>query len=476
MKFQFARSALSIDRKRTPLLSLMPTLALTLACVAGAGCDLPASRPPPANTIPFALPASPLEKERRTTEEQRVTLAKLLEHAQTQAPEMLVADGSLALADAEVAAARQVQPTNPTISLALGQRRQAGGAGLDAQVAVEQQIELAGQRRKRREAARRYESLTRLGVDVTDREVHVRVHRGFEQALLAEARRALAVRVVEFDKELLSMAERRVEVGAESPFVLELARARLILSENAVTAATARVEIARFALARVSGWQGELKPLGSLDRPQTIDDNTNLLRSAVKDSPVLQRAQARIDLARARVDVARREAWPSPSIGVSYSHEGSTSTPGNSNPASDIWMGTVSIPIPTFARNQGAIARQRSALKLEEARGRAAWVQFESTVATAVAQLNSAATRVNALEREVVPAFERSLTALRRAYEVGELEFFKVAQAREQLWTARREALIVREEYYDAFAEVERWVGPLTVRGVAEKGANDETN
>ena len=474
MRFQAARSALSVDRKRRPLLRFISTQVLTLACITGAGCELPASRPPTSGTNAFVIPSSPVALETRRPEGKRATLATLLDHARTQAPEMLVADGFLALAEAEVVAARQVQPTNPTISLALGQRRQAGGVGLDAQVAVEQQVEIAGQRRKRREAARRYEELSRLGIDVADREVHVQVHRSFEQALLAEARQALVVRVVEFDKELLSMAQRRVEVGAGSPLVLELARARLILSENDVTAATARVEIMRFELARVSGWQGELMPVGSLDRPQTIDDKPALLELAIKSSPVLQRAQARIDVARARVDVARREAWPSPSVGVSYSHEGATSTPGNTNPASDIWMGTVSIPIPTFARNQGAIARQRSALKLEADRGRATWIQFESTVATAVAQMNSAAARVDALEREVVPAFERSLTALRRAYEVGELEFFKVAQAREQLWTARREALSARAEFYDAFAEVERWVGPLDVRGDAEKGANDE--
>lgn len=448
----------------------IPALYLTLASTTGAGCDLPASHPPPSRVR--SLSAEAKKKERP---EGHATLAKLLEYARTQAPNMLVADGSLALAEAEVVAARQVQPTNPTISLGLGQRRQAGGVGLEAQVTIEQQVEIAGQRRKRREAARRFKDLTRLGIDVTEREVHVQVHRSFERALLAEARQALAVRVVEIDKELLSMAQRRVEVGAESSFVLELAQARLILSKNAVTAATTRVEVTRLALAQVSGWQGEVLPTGSLDRPQKIDNKPALLESALKSNPVLQRAKARIDVARARVEVAKREAWPSPSIGVSYTHEGATSTPGNTNPASDIWMGTVSLPLPTFARNQGTIARQRSALRLEEARGRATWIQFESTVATAVAQMNSSAARVDALEREVVPAFERSLAALRRAYEVGELEFFKVAQAREQLLTARREALSARAEYYDAFSEVERWVGPLDVRG-DEKGTNDEAN
>ena len=447
--------------------TLSRTLRIIVCGITGlisVGCDVPSSTHP-AERLPARHP-SPL-RDRETTaslpSNGRVTLPEALAYAEGHAPPMLIAAGEVEVGEAEVEAARQVQPFNPTVSFGLGQRRQAGGTGLDAQVALQQQLEIAGQRKKRRESARLFREMTALGLDAAAWSVHADVHWAFERALLAEQRLALTQERIAIAEDLLRMAQRRVEVGDESKVVVEVASADLALARNAETAATAEVETSRMALAQAvgSGTPAALQPDGTLDPPTSTRGGPVLAEAATRTNPSLRQADAATRVAEADLAAARREAWPSPTVGVSFAREGSTSTPANFNPASTVWMGTLQIPIPAFSRNQGAVARGRAQVRVSEARQRATSVQFNSMVSAAATRVDAAAGRSVALETGIVTAFERSLAALRRAYEVGELSFMDVAQALERLWAAREQALDARATYYDAFADLERLVGPL---------------
>ncbi len=391
-----------------------------------------------------------------------ISLAQALSYAEVRAPEVFLAQGRLALGEAEVSAAEQLQPFNPTLSLGLGQRRQGQGRGLEAEVAISQQLEIAGQRKRRREAASRYQELLRLGLDAASWQVHAEVHRSFERALLADEVVVLVGQVLAFDEELLAMARRRVEVGDEASVIVEVAAAEVAISRSMSAVAVSQVETSRLALARAIGWTGsQLRPLGPAGAIATAGDREGLIGQALVSSPHLQRAEKQIEVARARAEASRREAWPSPTVGLSYTREGSTSTPGNSNPASDIWMGTVQVPIPAFARNQGAVVRRRAELVVAESESFVLSQNFAAEVGMAAVRVDVAAARILALGGSVVPAFERGLVALQRSYEVGELDFLAVAQAREQMWEARSQVLSARAEYYDALADLERLVGPI---------------
>lgn len=451
---------------------------MTSALVLSLGCDLPSSRPPdtPA-AADVGVTTDNGHKGAAPPSEGRVTLAQALAYAEEHAPDAVIAASEVGLGEAEVTAAKQAQPFNPTISVGLGQRRQAGGTGLDAQVGVSQQIEIAGQRKKRRESARIYQELTRIGLDAAAWSVHADVHWAFESALLADERLSLADERVAVATDLLRIAERRVEVGEESPLVIEVAKAELAIADNGRTAAAADVETSRVLLASAIGWPAPpgLEPVGKLDNPASAGSGAELVRATADSSPALRQADAARRVAEADLATAKREAWPSPTVGVSYAREGATTTPANYNPASTIWMGTLQIPIPTFARNQGSVARSRAHVKVAEAREHAVSVQFSAMVSAAAARVESSASRSSALEAGVVPAFEKSLAALRRSYDVGEMGYLDVAQALDRLWAARQQALDARAAYYEAFADLERLVGPLeTTRTPVGVGIRDD--
>lgn len=459
-----------------PLSIQLRITGLVIAGLVALACDLPSSSHPSAglrsdeSAAPRAItPAASVPANGR------VTLPQALALGEQNAPSILVAQGEVEVGEAEVTAARQAQPFNPTLSLGLGRRQQAGGTGLDAQLAVTQQLEVAGQRRRRQESARLFRELKALGLDAAAWSVHADVHWAFERALLAEQRLALAQERVVVSQDLLRMVERRVELGDESGVVVEIGKADAAVAQNAETAAAAEVATSRLMLAAVTGAEvAALTPVGTLDSPTRTRNGPKLAKTATETNPTLRQTDAATRVAQADLAVARREAWPSPTVGASFAREGSTSTPANPSPASTIWMGTLQIPIPAFARNQGSVARSRAQVRVAQARRRATLVQFNSTVGAAVARVDSAAVRSHALETGVVAAFERSLAGLRRAYDMGELSFLDVAQGVERLWAARERSLDARATYYDAFAELERLVGPLDAAEDPRRGSEGD--
>jgi cobalt-zinc-cadmium efflux system outer membrane protein len=159
--------------------------------------------------------------------------------------------------------------------------------------------------------------------------------------------------------------------------------------------------------------------------------------------------------AEARVAVADREAWPQPSIGVQYRREGNPSAEG----PSDIVLGTLSIPIPSFHTNQGDRARARADLSVAEAERGAASLLLEGQVAQARAEMASAAERVRSYGTEVLPRFEENLALLRRSFELGEIDLLALSIGRERFLRIQSDALDAQIDFFVALANLERTVG-----------------
>lgn len=356
---------------------------------------------------------------------------------------------------------------DPVVELGLGARVQAGAVGLDAEVSVSQQIEVSGQRRARKEAARRLQALQSAGVDVADWAVHADVHLAFSNAwlvqevlTLAEQRRVLA-------ETLLTMAASKVAAGEESAVTLDLAKAEVAWSQNAYTKAEASVVAAELVLARAAGSDRPLRPRGPAMPGTVAADAARWVAAARERNPKLAQADAAVALADARVEVAQRDARPAPSVGVRLAREGSTSRPGNPSPGSNIVMGTLAVPIPAFRRNRGEVARRTAEAEVARIDRGALLQQLDAVVRTACVRVDASSQRALRLQTDVVDAFEGSLAALQRSYAAGEQDFSSVAQSMQRLWAVREEVLSVRAEYHLALADLEVLVGPLESEGGA---------
>jgi cobalt-zinc-cadmium efflux system outer membrane protein len=181
--------------------------------------------------------------------------------------------------------------------------------------------------------------------------------------------------------------------------------------------------------------------------------------------PSLQALAARVREAEAEVEVAEREAWVKPSIGVQYQRESNRALEGIYH----VVLGSVALPLPLFQRNQGPRAEARAALLQAQAEHSAALQRLSGHVALAHSALHAAAQRVRAYHGEIVPHFEENLRLLARSFELGEIDLLALSAARERFLQIQADALGAQRDYVVALSALERTLGSTLPPSASEE-------
>lgn len=386
-----------------------------------------------------------------------VSLGGILAYADRHSPVLAAARSTRSRAEAARVAASVLLPTNPEVTAAVGPRMGISGTGVDVDVTLMQQVQIAGERGARLNAADRLRELTDAEIEQIRWAVHTDVHAAFHRALVEQERARLAKRVVAFQEEVLRVVERQIAAGETAPLTLRLAQAEVAQARQTLVAAEQAFLASRIRLTQLSGWpvKSPPTPAGAVDEPRDPPSLERLLAVARERLPSLRAAVARIREAEARVTVANREAWPRPSIGVQYRREGNPTAEG----AYDIVMGVLSFPIPSFQTNQGERARARADVTIAEAELEAGRRLLEGQIAEARSEVVAAAERTRAYGTEILPRFEENLTMLRRAFELGEIDLLALSTGRERFLRIQSDALAAQLDYFVALAALERIVG-----------------
>ena len=156
-----------------------------------------------------------------------VSLQTILAHADEHAPRMLVGRAQLQQGQAAVDGAAVVLQDNLIAGAMVGPRFSEGARGIDFQAWLRQPIEIAGERKQRRETAEKVRELTAKELEETQWMVHREVHAAFHTALVARERWKLVDKIVVSTEELLSVAERRLQAGDISPLAVSLVPLRM---------------------------------------------------------------------------------------------------------------------------------------------------------------------------------------------------------------------------------------------------------
>lgn len=389
--------------------------------------------------------------------DERVTLATILAYADHHAPALLVARSGRARAEAARVAASPILPSNPEVSFGVGPRRDASGNAVEIEASLMQSIEIAGERGLRRDAAERLGELTGAEIEEARWLVHCDVHAAFHRSLIEQERARLAERVVEFQEDVLRVVERQISVGEAAPLTLRLAQAEVGQARQVLVGARQAFLGSRIRLAQLAGWPVASPPLpeGAVQIPSELPPFEQLSALARERLPSLRAYALRVREAEARGAVAEREVWPRPSLGVQYRREGH----GGGGPATDVLMGVVSLPIPSFRTNQGERARARADVTVAEAELEAKLRVVDGEIAEALSEVTAAAERTRAYGTEILPRFEENLTLLRRSFELGEIDILALSTGRERFLRIQSDALEAQLDTFVALARLERAVG-----------------
>jgi cobalt-zinc-cadmium efflux system outer membrane protein len=197
-----------------------------------------------------------------------------------------------------------------------------------------------------------------------------------------------------------------------------------------------------------------MRPAAAIDFQQALDR----LRSA---SPEMTLATLEVD--RARAALQRAYAEPTPNVSV----EGLMNVQDNGVGGRPDGGVMLTVPLPLFNRNQGAIRRAQAELAAARRALDQLLLDLQNRLAPTFEQFANARHQASRYREEILPAAEESLQLMRKSYEAGESNYLG-------LLTAQRTYAVTSGNYLDAVlalriaeAEIEGFLlrGSLTQSG-----------
>ena len=184
------------------------------------------------------------------------------------------------------------------------------------------------------------------------------------------------------------------------------------------------------------------------------DSLYSLAEQVRSDLLVIRRQEVALDREESRL---HREAIPSLLVAFDYQRD---------LPGQTFWGGTVGLSLPIWNRNQGPIAQVRASEQQRQAEERLLRTRIRGEVTLAHRKLQLLRKQVEEFQKEVLPPAERNIELLRRGWQAGKFDLFRVITASRELMEARLRHLDLLEELWVAAIELERAVGAPLLQGV----------
>ncbi|MEX0642381.1 MAG: TolC family protein [Pirellulales bacterium] len=354
---------------------------------------------------------------------------------------------------------------NPSIGYE-GQQLGSGGLAEQHGVLFSQEIVRGGKLRLNRAVADRERMRIEQELAAQELRVLTDVRIAFYQALLAQ-------RQIDLTAELINISENGSQTVDQLFHANEVGRADVlqaqlesenarILSENARN----RHDAAWRSLAAVVG-DATLPPQplnGDAESQAEVLDFQQSLTRLLELSPEISAAAMEVERARLALERARVE--PTPNVNV----QGLVNWQDNGIGGKPDGGVAVSIPVPLFNRNQGAIARAEHEVVAARQALAETELDLQNRLAPIFEQYANARNQVERYRKIILPAAEEALALTRTTYSAGETNYTS-------LLTAQRTYSQTRLNHLDAvrilrIAEVE--IKGLLLRGSLQSAAGGE--
>ena len=351
---------------------------------------------------------------------------------------------------------------NPTLDY-LREGQQAGTRTTTMQIS--QPIELGGKRRARVALAQEGVTLARSELAARRRDVRSDVIAAYYAVLVAQERQRLARSLVELARRSVEVAGKRVAAGKVSPIDETRARLAAVDASTELNQASGELAIARTELAALIGQPADALALAASHAGQlpALKPLAILLASIDGAAPV-QRARGQLAARQAQTAVERAARMPDLTLSL-----GSRRDDAIGRRQAVVGL---SVPLPLFDRNQGALgAALRRTAKAEEELA-AAQAAAASGFASAYTRYELARSEAMLLAQDVLPGADAVYALTLKGFEYGKFSFLDVLDAQRTLFQSRSRHWNALREGWRAYAEIERLAGAATTvpDGTTEPG------
>jgi cobalt-zinc-cadmium efflux system outer membrane protein len=395
-----------------------------------------------------------------------LTRAEVIAQARERNLELRAARERLGLQEAELAQAGQLLPSNPELEAEVGSDRPFNNEGeRRLGIGLAQEFEIAGQRGLRKAQASAELKQAQARWAALEAQVARDASGAFLRLWRAERLRALARESLELNLTLEKATESRFQAGDISELernvvAVDVARARRELSSAETELVQARLDLARL-LGRPDGMRLTVEDL-SLPTA-TLAPLENLQSLARERRADLAAARYSQEAAEARLSLRYRERIPNPTLRLGYERErfgALDASPGEGGEISSLLIGSISIPLPLWNRQQGPIRAAQTEKAAATIEREATERLVETEVAAAFAAVERSREALEAVTA-ALPKVERNLELIRKSFEAGQVDLLELLNTRDRSQQARQEYVEARVEYVRALDELMRATGQL---------------
>ncbi|EYC50049.1 cobalt-zinc-cadmium resistance protein [Hylemonella gracilis str. Niagara R] len=377
---------------------------------------------------------------------QPLTLRAAQEQALQGNPELIAARREV-----EAAEGARIQAgalPNPVLDIQLEDERRATRTRTTS---FSQTLELGGKRGARIEAAERAVEMARSRFEAKTADVRAGATVAFFAALVAQDRVNLAQASLEVARRGSEAASKRVFAGKISP--IEETKAK-------VAEAGVRVELVQARGELQSSRQQLLAVMGATHLPAELDgDALNLpqvvapdaIPGLINDAPALREAQLNVHRLTALVDLESAKRIPDVTlmVGVKRAEE----------LGRDQTVVGISLPLPLFDTNRGALLEALRQRDMAEEELRATELRLRAEASIAVGRYATSVAEVATLKDEVIPGARIAFDAAAKGFELGKFGYLDVLDAQRTLQQARAQYLRALAEVHRAAADLDRLLG-----------------
>lgn len=387
-----------------------------------------------------------------------ITLKGSLPAGLAHRPELAVAECEIRAADGRLLQAG-LRP-NPELAAEVqdfaGSGLRRGFQSTETTLQVSQLIELGRKRAKRQHLASSERDLSIWDKEAKRLDVITDIRRAFIDVLASQARVALAEDLAALAKSVLVGVTEMVKAGKVSPIEQSRATVAMNRADLTVFEMQSQLKVARQHLAMQWGdadakFERADGVLGSLPaRPELSD-----LVQQIKDHPALARWPDEMQRRSSELALAAAGAVPDLAVSGGIRHFADNDDLG-------VVVG-VSIPLPFFNRNQGAILTAQANMDAADASFEVARRTLLTAIYDQYQALNTAAVAEESLRRDTLPLATQVFEATTTGYRQGKFGLLDVLDAQRILFESRTQYVEAEAGYQIAIAELER----LTARSMA---------
>lgn len=162
----------------------------------------------------------------------------------------------------------------------------------------------------------------------------------------------------------------------------------------------------------------------------------------------IQRAQ--LEIARQRVLLRRARVEPIPNLTLQGGYQYQAQEPNNQP------LAFISVPVPLWNRNQGAVSASRALVSKAAADLQATQYDLAAQAAEAIGRFRSAQDLVREFEAEILPAAQTTVDLTHTAYQGGQFSFLQLLQAQRDLFQATLDYIDAQEIRWQAAVDLAR--------------------